>query len=79
MGDWYQRRTQKGMGRTEKITLMGATKNPRSVKACNITFEKCDMCEFFFISVIDEYGLNKFYYAKKNIFFNECQYFNVKF
>jgi len=80
MGEWYQRRTQKGMmGRTEKITPTGATKNPRSLKACNITFEKCDMCEFFFISIIDDNGLNNFNYAKKNNFFNECQYFNVKF
>jgi hypothetical protein len=34
---WYQRRTQKGMGRTEKITLTGVTKNPRLLKACNTT------------------------------------------
>jgi hypothetical protein len=33
----YQRRTQKGMGRTEKTEHKGAAKNPRLVKACNIT------------------------------------------
>jgi hypothetical protein len=33
----YQRRTQKGMGRTEKTGHNGAAKNPRLVKACNIT------------------------------------------
>jgi hypothetical protein len=45
----YQRRTQKGMGRTEKITRTGATKNPRLLKACNITPVRIDMVEFFFI------------------------------
>jgi hypothetical protein len=49
----YQRRTQKGMGRTEKTVHKGAAKNPRLVKACNIT-KQCDMGEFFFISVLDE-------------------------
>jgi hypothetical protein len=71
MGEWYQRRTQKGMGRTEKITLAGVTKNPGLLKACNITCEQCDMGEFFFISIIDENGLNKFNYAKKNNFLKE--------
>jgi hypothetical protein len=33
----YQRRTQKGMGRTEKTGHKGAAKNPRWMKACNIT------------------------------------------
>jgi hypothetical protein len=33
----YQRRTQKGMGRTEKTVHNGAAKNPRLFKACNIT------------------------------------------
>jgi hypothetical protein len=47
----YQRRTQKGMGRTEKITQTGVTKNPRLLKACNITPERIDMVEFFFISL----------------------------
>jgi hypothetical protein len=80
MDEWYQRRTQKGiMGRTEKITLTGVTKNPRLLKACNITCVKCDMGEFFFIFLMDENGLKKFNHAKKNIFFNEYQYFIVKF
>jgi hypothetical protein len=46
----YQRRTQKGMGRTEKITRTGATKNPRWLKACNTIPVRIDMGEFFFIS-----------------------------
>ena len=46
----YQRRTQKGMGRTEKITHTGATKNPRLLKACNTIPVRIDMGEFFFIS-----------------------------
>jgi len=46
----YQRRTQKGMGRTEKITHNGATKTPRLVKACNTIPVRIDMGEFFFIS-----------------------------
>jgi len=55
MVKWYQRRTQKGiMGRTEKITLTGVTKNPRWLRACNIPSKKGDMGEFFFISLIDE-------------------------
>jgi hypothetical protein len=74
MGVWYQRRTQKGMGRTEKTVHTGAAKNPRLLKACNITCEKCDMCKFFFISIINDNGLNKFNHTKKNNFFNECQY-----
>jgi hypothetical protein len=45
----YQRRTQKGMGRTEKTVHNGAAKNPRLLKACNIT--KGDMGGFFFISM----------------------------
>jgi hypothetical protein len=49
----YQRRTQKGMGRTEKTVHNGAAKNPRLFKACNIT-RKRDMGEFFFISMSDE-------------------------
>jgi hypothetical protein len=47
----YQRRTQKGIGRTEKITLTGVTKNPRLLKACNTTSVMSDMGEFFFISM----------------------------
>jgi hypothetical protein len=46
----YQRRTQKGTGRPEKITHTGATKNPRLLKACNTIPERIDMGEFFFIS-----------------------------
>jgi hypothetical protein len=55
----YQRRTQKGTGRTEKTVLTGAAKNPRSLKACNIT-RKRDMGEFFFISIADEIVVNIF-------------------
>ena len=55
----YQRRTQKGTGRTEKTVLSGAAKNPRLLKACNIT-RKRDMGEFFFISVLDEIVVNIF-------------------
>jgi hypothetical protein len=49
----YQRRTQKGIGRREKTVHRGAAKNPRLLKACNITRQR-DMGEFFFISVLDE-------------------------
>jgi len=49
MGRLYQRRTQKGTGRTEKTEHTGAAKNPRLLKACNITGDS-DMGEFFFIS-----------------------------
>ena len=49
MGWKYQRRTQKGMGRTEKITQAGVTKNPRLLKACNTSPLRNDMGEFFFI------------------------------
>jgi hypothetical protein len=52
-GAGYQRRTQKGTGRTEKTVLRGAAKNPRLLKACNIT-ARCDMGEFFFIFLPDE-------------------------
>ena len=51
MADEYQRRTQKGMGRTEKTVHTGAAKNPRLLKACNITWRR-DMGGFFFISMI---------------------------
>ncbi len=71
MGEWYQRRTQKGMGRTEKITHAGVIKNPRWLKACNITCEKCDMCEFFFISNVDEIVSKLFSTAKKDNFLKE--------
>jgi hypothetical protein len=49
MSEMFQRRTQKGMGRTEK-TAPGTAKNPRLLKACNIT-KNGDMGEFFFISM----------------------------
>jgi hypothetical protein len=52
MSGSFQRRTQKGMGRTEK-TAQGAAKNPRLLKACNIT-RIGDMGEFFFISNVYE-------------------------
>ena len=67
MARWYQRRTQKGTGRTEKTEHRAAAKNPRLLKACNIT-GRCDMGEFFFISVIDKINLKCFNSAKKNNF-----------
>jgi len=75
---WYQRRTQKGMGRIEKITLTGVTKNPRLLKACNTTAAMCDMGEFFFISLMNEID-QIFNYTKKNIFLNVGQFFLGKF
>jgi hypothetical protein len=63
----YQRRTQKGTGRTEKTVLSGAAKNPRLLKACNIT-RKRDMGEFFFISVLDEIVVNIFTRTKVHNF-----------
>lgn len=51
---WYQRRTQKGIGRTEKTEHRGAAKNPRLLKACKTTSELGEMGEFFFIEVKDE-------------------------
>jgi len=51
MSEMFQRRTQKGMGRTEKTVHRGAAKNPRLLKACNITRIR-DMGGFFFISMI---------------------------
>lgn len=62
----YQRRTQKGMGRTEKTVHNGAAKNPRLLKACNIT-RQCDMGEFFFISIVMKL-FQIFYHAKKHNF-----------
>jgi hypothetical protein len=54
MGWGYQRRTQKGTGRTGQTGTTapkaGTAKNPRRVKACNIAPERRDMGEFFFIS-----------------------------
>jgi hypothetical protein len=64
---WYQRRTQKGTGRTEKTVHRGAAKNPRLFKACNIT-KKCDMGEFFFISVLDEIDVKIFTTQRKTFF-----------
>jgi hypothetical protein len=53
----YQRRTPTGVGRVHKKTVhRGAAKNPRWLKACNTT--RCDMCEFFFISIEDEIVVN---------------------
>jgi hypothetical protein len=49
MEEWYQRRTQKGIGRTQKTMHTGIAKNPRLLKACNITLIIGDMGEFFFI------------------------------
>jgi hypothetical protein len=49
MSRWYQRRTQKGIGRTQKTMHAGIAKNPRLLKACNITRGIGDMGEFFFI------------------------------
>jgi hypothetical protein len=54
----YQRRTQKGIGRTEKTVHSGAAKNPRLLEACNTT--RCDKCEFFFISIEDEIVVKAF-------------------
>lgn len=71
MERWYQRRTQKGMGRTEKTVHKGTAKNPRWLKACNITLEKCDMCEFFFISDVDEIVSKLFNSTKKDNFLKE--------
>jgi hypothetical protein len=56
------------MGRTQKSAHNGTAKNPRWLKACNITSEEHDMCEFFFISIIDENDFKKFNGAKKNNF-----------
>jgi hypothetical protein len=64
---WYQRRTQKGTGRREKTVHTGAAKNPRLLKACNITARR-DMGEFFFISVLDEIDFKFFTTQRKTIF-----------
>jgi hypothetical protein len=63
----YQRRTQKGTGRTEKTEHRGAAKNPRLLKACNITARR-DMGEFFFISIPDEIDGKFFTMQRKTIF-----------
>jgi len=62
------------MGRTEKITHTRVTKNPRLLKACNITWFIRDMGEFFFISVIDDNRLIKFNNAKKNNFLDDWNF-----
>jgi hypothetical protein len=64
----YQRRTQKGMGRTEKITHTGITKNPRLLKTCNIAPERIDMIEFFFISLQNGIAI-KWLTVQSNSFF----------
>jgi hypothetical protein len=69
MEEQYQRRTQKGIGRMEKITLRGATKNPRLLKACNTTLISSDMGEFFFISVKYEFTWNILTAQRKTIFY----------
>jgi hypothetical protein len=68
----YQRRTQKGMGRTEKTGHKGAAKNPRWMKACNTT--SCDICEFFFISVSDEICDCKFLFQNAT---QNCTFFPI--
>jgi hypothetical protein len=74
----YQRRTQKGTGRTEKTEHRAAAKNPRLLKACNITSE-CDMGEFFFISEQMKLCKMIFYGAKMGHFLVYSHYFNVIF
>ena len=76
MADEYQRRTQKGMGRTEKTVHTGAAKNPRWLKACNTT--RCDMCEFFFISIEDEIVVNAIA-PQRTVFFKSYSDFCSKF
>jgi hypothetical protein len=49
-------RRRKTSGRIEKTEHRSAAKNPRWLKACNTT--RCDMCEFFFISIEDEIVVN---------------------
>lgn len=78
MEEEYQRRTQKGTGRTEKTEHRAAAKNPRLLKACNITRE-CDMGEFFFISEQMKLCKNDFYGAKMGHFLVYSHYFNVIF
>jgi hypothetical protein len=73
----YQRRTQKGMGRTEKITQGGATKNPRLLKACNTIPVRTDMGEFFFISIKNEMT-DFFICTKKQLFYKEWVIFWLK-
>ena len=80
----YQRRTGVGRiliapgttGRTEKTVHMGAAKNPRWLRACNTT--RCDMCEFFFISIEDEIVVNAIA-AQRTVFFKSYSDFSSKF
>jgi hypothetical protein len=67
IGMQYQRRTPTGMGRTEKTVHSGAAKNPRLLKACNIT-RNGDMGEFFFISMTMKLVLEIFPTQRKTIF-----------
>jgi len=57
----------------------GIVKNPRLLKACNITPVMGDMGEFFFISIIDDNGLKKFNDAKKNNFSDEWNFLPLNF
>jgi hypothetical protein len=73
------------MGRTEKTEHGGAAKNPRLLKACNIT-RNGDMGEFFFISMTMKLLQLIFYHAKKDNFLglravrasNLCKYFPAR-
>ncbi|HLZ89067.1 MAG TPA: hypothetical protein VKQ52_17550 [Puia sp.] len=71
----YQRRTQKGMGRTEKTVHNGAAKNPRLLKACNIT-RKRDMGGFFFISMKMRLLFNLFPMIKRTNLHSKCGFTN---
>jgi hypothetical protein len=74
----YQRRTQKGMGRTEKITQRRVIKTPRLLKACNTIPVRSDMGEFFFIS--GKNGMTDFFYPyKETAFLEGVDKFLVKF
>ena len=66
------------MGRTEKTVHRGAAKNPRLLKACNIT-RYCDMGEFFIISVLNEIDVKFFYNAKKDIFLVALAFWQINF
>lgn len=70
-GGEYQRRTQKGTGRTEKITHTGATKNPRRLAVCSITSGRSDIVEFF---IIDQILLQR----KETQYFGYLPCFGVK-
>jgi hypothetical protein len=55
------------MGRTEKTGHIGTAKNPRLLRACNITDTDSDMGEFFFISIVMKL-IKKIDFTKKDIF-----------